>query len=399
MKKRFKFVKKRQKILTWLLRLPVRLFFRFFLGFKPGKKIKLKKDENVFILSNHQTDYDPLLISLKFNKPIYYVCTDNIFSNKFAKFVVGTCFGAIPKHKGKADPKCIKQILTIIKENGSVGLFPEGNRTYAEFQFYIDISLAKLIKTCKVPLVLHNIHGGTGIMPRFAKSKRKGPIRTEITKIIYPDEYLKMSDEELLEIIKESLVVYDSEENNKYLSKTRAEYLERMFFVCPCCGKTQTLYSKKEFLYCMQCGLKVEYTEDLHLKSDNINFKFNRLIDWYDYQKKWCLEQNILDGKVIFKDNDVKLYISNVYEPRKLLANGPLILDNNKIVFDNISFDLKNISFASVIRGDAFTFSIDNVDYFVVGSERFNPLKYVLMFNKLDTRMKEKENDNYYTLV
>ena len=39
-----------------------------------------------------------------------------------------------------------------------------------------------------------------------------------------------------------------------------------------------------------------------------------------------------------------------------------------------------------------------DADYLVIGNNKFNPLKYVLMFNKLETHMKEKQTDKYFTL-
>ena len=48
-------------------------------------------------------------------------------------------------------------MLKVAKEKGNVGLFAEGNRNYAEFQFHIDKGLARLIKTMKIPVLLFNI--------------------------------------------------------------------------------------------------------------------------------------------------------------------------------------------------------------------------------------------------
>lgn len=400
--KKNKLVKKKHRLFLELVRIPCNLIFRWLYGYKRPKMEYLSKNENVFILSNHQTDYDPILISMAFNKPIYYVCSDSVFSSFFGRLIVGKCFGAIPKKKAVVDPKCIKSILTIIKEKGSIGLFPEGNRSYAEFQFFINNSVVKLIKASKMPLILYNLHGGNGIMPRFAKHKRKGPYYGEIKKKILPEEYEKMTDDELFSIIKENLKVYDSESNQNYYSKKRAEYLERMLFVCPCCQSVQTLYSKNEFLYCRKCSLKVEYTPNLHLKSENEKFTFAILNDWYEFQKKWCRELNYNDIETIFIDKKIKIYETTLRKRRKLIHKGTIKLTNKELIFEGNqkqNIFIKNITIASVIGGRKFNFSTLDKDYLVVGHQRFNPLKYVLIFNQLDTHMKEKGNDKYYTIT
>lgn len=397
-KKSNNWIKFRHKFLTAILRYPVQFVFFLLFKFKPCK-VKLKKDESVFVISNHQSDYDPIFVGLSFNKPIYFVGTDTLFNKSLVSRLLNFAFAPIPKRKGLSDPKCIKSMFKIAKEHGNIGLFAEGNRSYAEFQYFIDVSLAKLVKSLKLPLVLINIHGGTGCSPRFANKRRKGKFYTKIARRVEFEEYIKMSDEELLILIKENIKVYDSESNLEYKSKKRAEYLERMLFVCPKCGKVETLYSKNEFVYCSHCGLKVEYTTKLHLKSEDKTFNFDRLIDWYDFQKKWCREFDYQsEEEIIFKDIDVKLFKTKVGEKRKFLCKGKLILTPNKLIFEDKEFDLKNISIASVIGGKKFNFTSNDSDYLVIGHKKFNPLKYVMMFNRLDTHMKEKQTDKYFVI-
>ena len=396
-KKTQKWVRVRHKVYIAILKYPVMFIFWLLYGFK-HKKIKLAKNENAFIISNHQTQFDPILVSLGVNKPVYYVATDTLFSNKFVSSLLNHLFAPIPKKKGLTDPKCIKTMMKIAKEKGSIGLFAEGNRSYAEFQYHIDAGLARLIKTLKMPLILFNIHGGTGCFPRFAKGFRRGKFYGSVAKRIDAEEYLKMSDAELIEVIKESIKVYDSDNGYEYKSKHRAENLENMLFVCPTCGKTQTLHSKNEYILCSNCDLKVEYTTKLHLKSDNKDFTYDILNDWYEMQKNWCLNSTFKEDEIIFKDEDVKLFITQVNKPRKLISKGKLILTPTKLIFEEKEFELKDLIIASAIGGRKFNFSMPDADYLVIGHKRFNPLKYVLMFNRLDTHMKEKQTDKYFTL-
>lgn len=396
-KRNEKWVRNRHNVIVWLLKMPVYFVFKLLYGFK-RQKVKLNKGENAFIISNHQTDIDPILISTCFNKPIYYVATDTLFSNKFVSSLLNYAFAPIPKKKGLTDPKCIKTMMKVAKEKGSIGLFAEGNRSYAEFQYHIDSGLCRLIKSLKMPLYLFNIHGGNGCLPRFAKGFRKGKFYGVLAKRIEYTEYSKLSDEELLTLIREYIKVYDSENNYEYKSKKRGEYLERMLFLCPKCHKTQTLFSKNESIYCKECGLKVEYTTKLHLKSDDKSFEMNRLVEWYDLQRKWCLNSSFDENQVIFEDSAIKLFKTQINKPRKKLCKGKLILTSNKLIFENVEIDLKDITIASAIAGRKFNFSTHTQDYLVIGHKRFNPLKYVLMFNKLETHMKEKQTDKYFTL-
>jgi hypothetical protein len=169
-----------------------------------------------------------------------------------------------------------------------------------------------------------------------------------------------------------------------------------MFFVCPVCKGTECLHSEGNYLSC-SCGLRVEYTEDLHLKSDHPKFTFTRMNDWYQYQKRWMREFEPKDNEIIFQDPDVKIYTSIPYKKRKLITKGKLTVTKDELNFnDVVKIPLKELKMASPISGIKFNFSTKEDSYFVVGHERFNPLKYVFLFHRLDTGM--KGNDIYYNI-
>lgn len=377
---------------------PVIRFMALLKHYKVKSTYKMKKGESIVVLSNHQTDMDGLFSMLHFNKPIHGVTTDSFKSKGLIAVIWTYMFGLIFKKKGAVDLKANMDMVRCMREGGSLLLFPEGNRTYAEFQFSFTDGFAKFIRFFKKTIVLLNIHGGCGVYPRFAKSRRKGPYYGEIKKVLHYEDYEKLSDEGLYNLIAENLKVYDSESGDLYKSDERGEYLERMFFVCPKCGKVQTLRSEGNYLHCENCGLKVEFTEDLKLRSDDKDFKFNKLIDWYNYQIRFVRDYKVSDDP-IFVNDKAKLFIEKVGKKRELLVDGNVSLDKEFITFGEKKIPLKEIEIASPISGTNFNFSANGVDYLVMGSERFNPLKYVLMFNKLDTKMMQDKIDIYYNLV
>ena len=377
---------------------PIVALIAFFKHYKREGYLKMKKGESYIVLSNHQTGLDGILLPYSFQRHLYGVLTDSFLSKGWVAKMFQHQLGLIGKHKGAVDIKANMDMMRCIREGGSLLIFPEGNRSYAEFQFTMTDGFAKFVRFFKKPIVLFNFHGGTGVDPRFGKTRRKGPFYGEIKRILQPEEYKDWSDEELYKVIQENLRVYDSESGDLFKSNERAEYLERMLFVCPKCGKIETLHSEGNYLYCKNCGLKVEFTEDLHLKSDDPEFKFTKLVDWYNYQIRWVKNYEVTDDE-IFHDEEATLYVSHPGKKRELIAKGPVILSGKTIKFAEKSIDIAGIEIASPINGTNFNFSTKDEDYLVIGSERFNPLKYVLMFNKLDTEMKKKNADVYYNLV
>ena len=376
---------------------PIGFLLALIKHYKRKEIFKMKKGESYIVLSNHQGSLDGIFLPYTFSRHLYAVLTDTFMSKGWVAKLLKHQFGIIGKKKGAVDVKANMEMIRCVKEGGSLLIFPEGNRSYAEFQFDMTDGLAKFVRFFNKPIVLFNFHGAMGSDPRFGRKTRKGPYYGEVKRVLEPDEIKDWSNEKLTEVIKENLKVYDSESGDLYKSNKRAEYLERMLFVCPKCGKVETLYSKGNYVYCKECGLKVEYTEDLHLRSDDPDFKFSRLVDWYDYQIRFVKNLKVGEG-VIFKSGNAKLYISKPNKKRKLVANGPVELTEKTIKFAEKTIDIHEIEIASPINGTNFNFSTSTDDYYVKGDARFNPLKFVLMFNKLDTKMRNSGADIYYNL-
>ncbi|MBO4668010.1 MAG: hypothetical protein J5666_07820, partial [Bacilli bacterium] len=82
-----------------------------------------------------------------------------------------------------------------------------------------------------------------------------------------------------------------------------------------------------------------------------------------------------------------------------ITKHSEMILTSEELIFNNRKFEIKDIKIASPVSGRKLCFTIGDNNYVVRGDKRFNALKYVLLFNKLDTEMKLSKNDNYFTLI
>ncbi len=374
------------------------IYTRLFCGFRCKDRYKIKKGERVVAVSNHQTDIDPFCLLPCFNRPVFPVATDSIFSGRF----LGKFFhylGVIPKKKGATDLRSSIEMSKTIKDGGSLMLFPEGNRAYAEFQYFVSPSIIKFIRKTGATLLIFGLHGGSGVSPRFKRKNRRGKFWGELKKVITPEEFSKRTDEEIFEEMMSLIKIYDSESGEKYKSSSRAEYIERMFFICPACGKMQTVYSKKHEIFCKNCGKIAEYTEDLGFIGEG-SFPFTKTVEWWNYQKQAVKNLETKEGETIFSD-EVKLLLSDPFCKRKLLFKGVLRITPEYIECGEQKFFVKDIEAATVVSGKTFIFSYLGHDYSVKSGRknvRFNPLKYVFLLNKLDSKMKLIGSDKYFNL-
>ena len=139
----------------------------------------------------------------------------------------------IPIRKQTMDLKAVKNCLRVAKEGGTIALAPEGNRTYSGRTVYIKPSIAKLCRSLKLPLAIYRIEGGYGVEPRWSDVARKGPMSARVTRVIEPEEYDQMTNEELFDLIQKELWVDEAAVTGSYPHPRAAEYLERAIYVCP----------------------------------------------------------------------------------------------------------------------------------------------------------------------
>ena len=157
------------------------------------------------------------------------------------------------KKSKKSDLTAIKSCIKVARENGSICIFPEGNRTVTGKLGNVDKSIVKLAKSLKKPLVFVNIKGGFGTEPRWGNNVRKGKMECVIRNIIPYDEFKDLDNDELYDIIIENLTVNDLEFYDQFKCKNSAMYLERVLFACPVCGAKHKLTSNQNILKCNDC--------------------------------------------------------------------------------------------------------------------------------------------------
>ena len=391
-KKNVRHVRTRHKVYFFCARI-VGVVMSLMWGFH-NRIFRVKKGQNYFILANHQTLLDPPLLAMSFRAPVYLVAGETLFNDSIPSRLLRHCFAPIKKRKGEADVACIRSMVRVAREGGNVALFPEGNRTWADTPFYIDPAICSLIRMLKLPLLLYRFEGGYGVDPRWGGARRKGRFTGGVYRELSVEEVAAMSDEVLYKTVIEALTVVDAESGERYRSKRRAEYLERLLFVCPVCGKVSTLRSEGERVHCTACGLSVTYGEDLLLSSEHPRFAFRTLKQWYDFQCAYLRDYEVKAGEVIYRDEGAVLY-DKTTEKRITVAEGACVLSDTDLAVGEMKLPLSEIRSVSVVGGRKLVFHTADRFYILTGDERFNAIKYALTFNILPTQI---GNEKYYGL-
>ena len=74
------------------------------------------------------------------------------------------------------------------------------------------------------------------------------------------------------------------------------------------------------------------------------------------------------------------------------------LLTKDELKCNECVIKVKDIQSSSSIGGFKFIATTEENNYLIIGHPRFNPIKYVLMFNVLEGPIKDKGGDKYYDL-
>ena len=388
-KKPEKWRKKHHTITFGLLKCVFKPFFRLRYRLKPNKD-ELEVPQGALIMGNHQTTYDQFIVMCSFKRPVYFIASEDLFLNPVLGPIMKYTMRPISKSKSKSDLMTIKNTLKVLKEGNTVALFPEGNRTLSGGAWQIDFSTAKLVKVAKAPLVLYKIDGGYGTDPRWGGKIRRGKMSAGTVKIISAEQIAQMSLEEIYDQIVATLRSNDYEQGVNFKSRRRAEFLERALYYCPNCNSFESLYSKGNYLYCKNCEMVAEYSEDLKIKALAGVVPYDNVCEWFGAQQQAL---NVAKS-VCFNDNNVKLKL--IYGKKwHGIGKGDITCDNERLVVNAYSgkkFDyaLTEIDGATVLGKRKINFYLpDGNTLQVAGNKRFCGVKYLHLFEKA----KEKKGE------
>lgn len=281
-----------------------RIYCKVKYGFT-AKVNKLEKGKSHVILCNHTTFADQFMVGSYFNRPLYFISSDDLLNKWTGKYLIWM-LGMIPKAKSSKDLSAVRNARKVVMEGGNVMVFPEGNRTYSGELCYVDIAIAKFCKMLKSDIVIYNLIGGYGVLPRFANRLRKGKMRGEVREIIPASEAAEMETQALYERIITAMSVEEPKQN--YKANDRAENVERAVYICPNCGGMDCIKSKGNTVSCANCDLEVEYNEDMSLTCKKGNFNFKTIAEWYLWQRGEAIARFSGENDVVWKNSNLQLF-------------------------------------------------------------------------------------------
>lgn len=201
--------------------------------------------------------------------------------------------GCLGTRKFVDDMALIQNIRKVMKRKGILVMYPEARYANVGTSTKLPVSVAKLVKLLKVPVVTLHMKGNYLQSPIWNLTKRKEvKLETEMTYALTKEEVSVMSVDEIYQKLSE-LLSYDEyawqrEKKLKITYPKRAEGLHLPLYQCRRCKHEFQMSSEGDTLFCTDCGVKYEMDEfgTLHSGEEEIYIP-----DWYEWQRAQVKEE------------------------------------------------------------------------------------------------------------
>ena len=348
------------------------------------------------IIANHQGFWDPFLIGMYLNHPVFFITSDAVFRSRFFNLAL-KFLGAIPKTKAKSDIDALKHILDIKKQGQIIGLFPEGRRTWDGASMPLVLSTSKLVRMLKVPVVCVKFKGGYFSHPRWGRSLRRGELRMEYSMVLSAEKLSKMRVAEIHRVIADAVRhdehAWQSGARIAYRGRKLAENIEQFLFACPVCKSIGKISSGGNRFSCGGCGRIWEVDEYQQFKGLNGEPVYRNGTEWnswqLDYLKEY-LENGVGNGDLLLTDTGLIFHTGYKSRIPEFFAKGRMelyaetlrIIDDEETVLS--LFGLDELSGINIQNREVFEFYHDNVLYTVNDAvKRFCSFKWLKAFEIL----------------
>ncbi len=401
--KQKKWIKPRHAPVRNLLNLTLGVYTRLKYHVKI-EKFKEQGDRQYLILFNHQTAFDQFFVGMCFRGPVYYVASEDLFSNGLTSALIRYLVAPIPIKKQTTDVHAVINCMRVANEGGTIAIAPEGNRTFSGKTEYMNPAVSMLARKLKLPIAIVRIEGGYGVHPRWSDVVRKGNMRTYVSRVIETEEYATLSNDEFYALIQKELMVNEGCVCGEFHTKRQAEYLERAVYVCPDCGLSE-FESHGDVIECKKCHARVKYLPNKELQGIDRPFPFRFVLDWYEYQSSFInqLDTRELTEQPLYCDT-VQFSEVIVYKKKQILQKAVTsTLYGDRIVIgegseNELCFPFESVSAVTVLGKNKVNIYHDKHVYQIKGSKRFNALRYVNLCYRHKNICKGEEHGSFLGL-
>jgi 1-acyl-sn-glycerol-3-phosphate acyltransferase len=137
------------------------------------------------LVSNHASDFDPVLVSSCVRRPVAYMAKQELFKVPILSTLI-RLYGAFPVNREAADRSAIRAALNSIEEGWATGVFLQGSRTPDGRITHPKLGAALIAQKAQVPLLPICMWGTEKIVSKGQYLPKRTPITVRIGELIEP---------------------------------------------------------------------------------------------------------------------------------------------------------------------------------------------------------------------
>ena len=314
----------------------------------------------VLVISNHVTNFDPLLLAITFPRhQMYFVASEHLFRKGWMSKAIRYLAAPIARRKGTTGMDTAMACMRKLRAGESVCIFGEGETTWNGLTSPIFPATGNLARISGAALITYRLEGGFLTAPRWGKGIRRGRMVGRIVNTYQPEELKKLTAQQINDIINRDIYedtwASQKQEPIRYRGRNRAVQIETSLFMCPKCRKIGTLHGEGSHVRC-SCGLDVEYTE---YGLFNPPVPFENMAQWDQWQHE------MLRGMEwpSFSDEDVSLFKLHNDHTTESLGSGVLKLEGSVLYHGEDAFPLGDITDLGLVQRRILVFTYEGEYY------------------------------------
>ena len=150
----------------------------------------------IIFVGNHKHAFDPVVVMTNTKRIVHYMAKESLFKGLHGKILES--IGIIKVYRTKSNPLAVVEAVEILKNEGTVGIFPEGTRNKTEQELLkFRHGAVAIAKQAKVPIIPFAIRGQyklfeKGLTIEFGKPIDIGKMETEEANEYIRNEVLKL---------------------------------------------------------------------------------------------------------------------------------------------------------------------------------------------------------------
>ncbi len=139
----------------------------------------------IIVVSNHASDFDPLIVANFVERPIAFMAKEELFRVPVLGKAI-TLYGAYPVKRGAGDRAALRAAMASLDQGWATGVFLQGTRTLDGRITEPKLGAALIAAKTQTPLLPISIWGTEAILPKGAKFPKLHPVTVRVGEIIPP---------------------------------------------------------------------------------------------------------------------------------------------------------------------------------------------------------------------